>query len=729
MNEFVKRIAVGVTAPVLATAAIPSQALAQENASAAPQQAAAADTGSTIEDIVVNGRKRARSEALQETPVSITALSAAQLERAVTRDLTDVGRMTPNASLQPSAQRGVQNFSIRGMGVSGSTPSDEPAVGIFQDGVYWGSNYGALGELFDMEGVEILRGPQGTLFGRNVTGGAVTVRSARPTQEPVAKIMIGAGNGAMFEGSAVASGPIVQDTLAARIALLARHNDGLFKDSHTGSSYGKTSTYVIRPSLRWTPTSDLDVTLLGEFYNQYGDSVVVRGVSPNTVPGGPLTLPEREGYVTPSDYFSVTPGDNGFSDVKVYFGMLEANLNVGPGVLTSVSGYRKVRARVLTDFDGTPSNGFLQGVSNDQHQWSTELRYAADFSDWLSMTAGGYYFDQSFSFAETRDLNNHTQRLATRSMLDNSSFAAFAEADIKPLTNLTLTLGGRYTEEKKKARSAAFGSCTFDLVTCTFIGPRTYKGDNFSPKIGLSYQIDQGPLIFASVTKGYRSGGFALRGTALASPYDAEKVTAYEAGFKSDWLDRHLRLNVSAYYNKYKDLQRTVLAPDPELGVIQSVFNAADAQIKGVEFELTAIPVKGLTLSATYGYTRARYKTFLGVADPGSRRFVRVPAHTGNLAVDYETEVASGDKIGFHLNGAYSSRYYYDEANLLAQKGYWLVDANVFYRLQDGLTISAYSRNITNTKYSNWGSTLGALGQNMFPGDPRTYGIRMTADF
>lgn len=516
MQGTARRLAAGTALPAMMLAA-PIVARAQDATPAAtPAAEAPADTG--IEDIVVTGRKRARSEALQATPVSITALSSAQLERAVTKDLTDVGRMTPNASLQPSAQRGVQNFAIRGMGVSGSTPSDEPAVGIFQDGVYWGSNYGALGELFDIEGVEILRGPQGTLFGRNVTGGAVTFRSARPTQETSAKMMIGAGNGTMVEGSAVANGPIVKDTLAARIAVLGRYNEGLFTNSRTGGSYGKTSTYVVRPSLRWTPSPDADITLLGEFYNQYGDPVVVRGVSPNTVPGGPLTLPEKEGYVTPSDYFSVAPGNNGFSNVKVYFAMIEGNFHIGPGVLTSITGYRKVRARVLTDFDGTPSDGFLQGVSNDQHQWSSELRYAADLADWLSMTAGGYYFDQSFSFAETRDLNNHAQRVATRSMLDNSSYAAFAEADIKPLANLTVTVGGRYTEEKKKARSAAFGACTFDLATCSFIGPRRYKGNNFSPKIGLSYQIDRGPLLFASVTKGYRSGGFALRGTALASP-------------------------------------------------------------------------------------------------------------------------------------------------------------------------------------------------------------------
>src|SRR3546814_194008 len=220
--------------------------------------------------------------------------------------------MTPNASLQPSAQRGVQNFAIRGMGVSGSTPSDEPAVGIFQDGIYWGSNYGALNELFDIESVEILRGPQGTLFGRNVTGGAVTVRSARPTQETSAKMMLGVGNGAMFEGSAVANGPIVTDTLSARLAVLGRRNEGLFRNEVTGGSYGQTSTFVVRPSIRWTPGPDLDITLLGEFYHQYGDPVVVRGVSPNTVPGGPLTLPEKEGYVTPSDYFTVSPGAEGF---------------------------------------------------------------------------------------------------------------------------------------------------------------------------------------------------------------------------------------------------------------------------------------------------------------------------------------------------------------------------------------------------------------------------------
>lgn len=687
------------------------------------------EPGTRLDEIVVTGRKRARAEALQRVPVSITALSSIQLERSITHDLIDVGRLTPNAALQPSAQRGVQNFAIRGMGVSGSTPSDEPAVGIFQDGVYWGSNYGSLNELFDVEGVEILRGPQGTLFGRNVTGGAVTFRSARPAQQTSYKGMFGVGNGLMFEGSSVINGALMPDTLAGRVAALVRRNEGLFKNGNTGRDYGQSTTILVRPSLRWTPQPGVDVTLLGEYYHAYGDPVAVRGVSPNTVPGGALTLPEREGFVTPADWFTVSPGTVGHSDIQTWFTALEANIEVGPGTLTSITGYRKIRSRNLTDFDGTPSAGFLQNVLNDQHQWSSELRYAADFSEWLSGTAGLYYFDQKFAYGETRDLNNHASLLATRSTLSNSSFAGFAEFDLKPLPGLSVTLGGRYTHETKTATSARFGACTFDLVTCTFAGPARYSANNFAPKAGIAYRFDDSRMIFASVTRGFRSGGFALRGTALASPYRAEKVTAWEAGLKTDWLDRRLRINLSGYINTFTDLQRTVLASDPNLGVIQSVFNAANARIEGAEIEVSVIPVRGFTLAANYGYTRARFRSYIGAANPGALRFVRVPEHQTNLSADYEHELGGGAKAGLHVDGAYTSRYFYDDPNLLSQKGYWLLNANAYYRTANGMTFTVYGRNLAETKYAYWGSSLGGLGQNLFVGDPATYGARISIEF
>ena len=680
-----------------------------------------------LDVIVVSGRKRARAEALQEVPISVTALNAEQLERAAVVNLVDVGRLTPNASLQQSSQRGIQNFAIRGMGISGSTPSDEPAVGIFQDGVYWGSNYGAVGELFDLEGVEILRGPQGTLFGRNVTGGAVVLRSARPTQELMGKVMGGVGSHGLVEGSVVLNGGLGSDAIAGRIAVQARDFDGYFTDTNTNSDYGGSTSIIVRPSIRFQPTYSLDIALIGEWYSEEGDPTVTRGVAPNTIPGGPLTLPEREGYVTPDDYWSVSPDARGFNDIEVLFGVLNADWDVGGGVATIVTGYREVSTRVQTDYDGTPSQGFLQGIRNNQEQFSAELRYAREFGDWLSVTSGLYHFDQHISFSENRVLANESIILATNSLLDNDSQALFVEADLTVLPNLEVTVGGRYTREKKVASAAPFGSCSFDFENCTYTGPRTYKGDNFSPKLGVSYDLGD-HLLFASVTRGFRSGGFSLRGTPLVEPYDAETVTAYEAGFKSDFLDR-FRFNVAVFYNEYKDLQRTVLGVSQEAGVIQSVFNAADATIQGAELEVTAILTESLTLSGNYGYTDADYETFLGVENPEERSFVRVPKHTLNGALDYENHFASGARIEGRLSASYTSSYFYDDPNQQQQDGYTLVDATLAYTTPRDLTFTIYGKNLTETEYASWGSTLGALGQNLFPGAPRTYGIRVSKAF
>ena len=698
------------------------------SATATPTQAGSSQAGSQVEDIVVLGRKRNHAEELQSVPLSITALGPAQLQRSSVRDIVDVGRLTPNASLQPTAQRGVQNFAIRGTGVSGSNPSDEPAVGVFQDGVYWGSNYGALNELLDVEGVEILRGPQGTLFGRNVTGGAVTVRSARPSQTPYNRVTLGISNGLGLEASGVVNTP-VSDTLAVRIAAMSRASDGVYKNLFDNSSFGKAHIGLIRPSVRWAPTSTFNVTLLGEYYHSDGDPVAVYGVSPRTV-GAVKNLAELAGYVGNKDNTKLQVNDRGVSNLDVYFGMAEMNLQIGPGTLTSITGYRKVKSRNQVDDDGFPVDGFLQDAYLFQHQFSEELRYAADLSDWLSLTAGGYYFKQKFNYLESRDNNNHLTKVATQSFLKNDSYAFFAETDIRPFTDLTLTLGGRYTHETKEVRTAPFGSCTFTFSVCTYQTREPYKASNFTPKVGLSYKIDRNILLFASWTKGFRSGGFSLRGTPLGAPYEAETVDAYEGGFKTDLFDRRVRFNVSGFYNKFKNLQRTVLGVDPILGSVQSVFNAADATVKGLEVELTVIPTTGLTFTGNYGYTKAGYETFAGVVNPKSREFVRVPRYTANLAADYETSVGdNGDRVALHAGAAYTGRYFFDDPNLLKQRGYWLMDANITYTTSSKLAITLYSRNLTDKQYNYWGSTLGVLGENRFPGEPRTYGARLSYTF
>lgn len=718
---------------LLACSLLTAPALAQESAPPAPESgstdAATEQRGSALEDIVVFGRKRARAEELQKVPLAITAISAAQLQSPSIKNLVDIGHLAPNASLQSSAQRGVQNFSIRGMGISGTTVSDEPAVGIFQDGVYWGSNYGAIGDAFDLEGVEVLRGPQGTLFGRNVTGGAVTIRSARPTDETSFRAGLGIGNGLTMEGSAVANGAIT-DGVAARIAVKATASDGLFRNVTNDTSYGKNDSYVIRPSIKLTPSDTFDVTLLGEYYGLRGDPTVTRGVAPTTVPGPP-TAATLAGFTSPSDFFATNPGTPGHTHVDVYFGMLEANWQIGPGTLTSISGYRKVFSDNEYDPDGFPPVSFQHMVRNRQHQWSSELRYAADLTPWLSGTVGAYYFDQKVDYDERRILSGGVTRVASASLLENSSYAFFGEFDIKPVEIVTVTVGGRYTHERKEASAAALGGCAFDLSTCNLATRPAYKANNFAPKVGVSVQATQTIMLFGSYTEGFRSGGFSLRGTPLGAPYEAETVKAYEAGIKADLLDRHLRVNLTGFTNKYDNLQRTVLGVDPVLGVVQSVFNAADAKIKGLEAEVTAIPVDGLTLSGTYGYTDAKYERFDGFPNFADLQFVRVPKHTARAAIDYERKLPNDASISFGTSLSYTGRYFFNDANTptLNQKGYSLVDANIGYTTPNGLSFMLYTRNLTNTKYAVWGSTLGALGQNLFPGDPRTYGIRVMASF
>ena len=573
-------------------------------------------------------------------------------------------------------------------------------------------------------------GPQGTLFGRNVTAGAVTVRSARPSQTPYHRATVGLSNGIGVEGSIVVNEPI-SETTAVRLAALSRANQGIFTNINDDSSYGKTYVKMLRPSIRWAPSDAFDITLLGEYYQVDGDPVALRGLSPTTYPGSTQSLAELAGFQTSPHYSDLQVGDRGFTHLKVYLAMSEVNLRLGPGTLTSITGYRKVGSRNEIDYDGFPVNGFLQYAANRQHQFSEELRYAADLGDWLSATAGLYYFDQHFQYRETRDIANHAVLSATQSYLDNSSYAAFLEVDIRPLDGLTLTVGGRYSHERKKAVTAPFGACTFNFSRpCTFQTRPAYTAGDFSPKIGVSYQLDKTKMLFASFTRGFRSGGYSLRGTPLGAPYEAETVDAYEAGFKSDLLDRHIRFNVAGFYNKFQNLQRTVVAVDPVLGVIQSVFNAADATIKGVEVELTVIPITGLTLTGNYGYTHARYKSFLGSPAPEAIKFVRVPRNIANAMVDYDVPLANGDRAAFHFGGSYMGKNYFDEGGRVAQPGYWLFDANISYTFDENVTLTAYSRNLTNKNYGYWGTVpLGAIGQNILVGDPRTYGLRMAVLF
>ncbi len=682
--------------------------------------------------IVVTARKRAGSETVQATPITISAFGGEQMKQANVFDVMDIGKLVPGVSFQPSTYKGAQAFSIRGMANNSSAAADEPTVGIIRDGIYVGVSVGAISELFDVASVQVLRGPQGTLLGRNVTGGAILVDSRTPTWDDTIDLSASFGNGQSLRGSVIVNSPVVEDKIAARIAVMGRTTAGYYHNIYNSKPFGASDVLIVRPSLLFKASPDLNFTVIGEYYSDKGHPVAVRQVVPSTVPNAPITQAEQLGYVTPADPYDVNLNETGFNELVVKSITARADLDTGPGVLTFVSGYRDMLTDTLLDTEGSPFDIWAARTRQAQEQYSAELRYAAKLSDWVSITIGAFYFHQSWDIRTRRTLDFQTVDSAGDSkLLGQNGYAAFAEVDVTILPQLTLTLGGRYTKEDKKFLLAGLGNCSLDFTTCTYQAPSSFSDNNFSPKAGLSYQLDRDHLLYGSVTRGYRSGGFSLRGATLIEPYASEQVTAYEIGSKNEFLDRRLTLNVAGYVNKYEDLQRNVLSSSPSAGLIQSIFNAAAATIKGVEIEATARITPDFTISGVYGYVHARYDAYLGRTDLNTLRFARVPATTGNVRFSYTPELANGGRLGFQAGATYTGSYYSDEFNTFpGQNSYILVDGTVSYTLPHrDVTVSLYGANILDKGYYSFRANLGGRGQNEFIGTPRQWGLRIEASF
>ncbi|MDY0069261.1 MAG: TonB-dependent receptor, partial [Porticoccaceae bacterium] len=419
------------TALSLAASLVVPGALAQEQA--AETQA----RSSLLEEIVVRARKKAEGEAAQDTPIAMTAFGEAQFKAVFADDLGDLGMMSPNVELKPSSQVGNQNFTIRGMGVSGTTPSDSPAVGVFQNGVFWGVNYGSLLDTFDVESVEILRGPQGTLFGRNVTGGAVVVRTKRPDGEFGLDAEAVMGNYGRQDIAVGIQGPLVEGLLSGRLAVLKRGHDGYYNNLEKGGDdFGKTDSTVARATLTLTPTENFDATLIVEGYEEDGDSVAAIGFE---VPGN---LPYNNGFRQPDDWWDIRLDNPGESDIEVDSFTLEMNWDLGHGVITAISGYRDLSVYNHTDFDGSGFSGFNQSIDLEQDQFSQEIRYASTFSDWVEFTLGAYHFEQEQDYREGRALNNGANVFASGNHMEQDSQALFGEVDFNLSEQWVVTVGG-----------------------------------------------------------------------------------------------------------------------------------------------------------------------------------------------------------------------------------------------------------------------------------------------
>lgn len=681
-------IAAALGATMLASA--PTQVLAQD------------ESGSLLTEIVVTAQKKSRAEQAQKVPIAITALSSAQIQALHVTTLRDVGTYAPNVSLEPNGTiKGLANFTIRGLGANTAIASVEPTVGLFVNGIYQGVLGGQVLDNFDLESVEILRGPQGTLFGRNVTGGAVVLRTARPTDELTAQAQLGYSSGNEIKAAATIAGPVIGDTVLAKLTAYYKDDDGWFYNETLDRRGGGDRTWFVRPTILIKPMDGVDQTFIAQRLKIDGDGVVSRNL-----------------YLNP-DKFQITQDYPGYTRIRATDLTSETNIEVGDGKITNIFGYRKLIQGSGRDFDSGPT---LINHAQDwlrQHQYSDELRYASTLFDIWDLTAGVFLFKQDLFSIDRRDLAGGAITEGG-GKIDQKGWGIFTQSDVRITPTLTATLGLRYSWEEKEAhvaRASGVRPCSLAVRSCRFTDPDALNADKswnaFTPKIGLRWQATPDVMTYATYSKGVRSGGYNVKRASAADPgvFDQEKLDSGEVGVKTRLFDRRLRANFSGFYNRLKGMilngnfNCPINPTTCPTGVVSTLFNAANAKIYGFEGELVAAPVRGLELSANIGYTNGNYLKVLadlnrdGAANAIDKSLAipRVARWSYNIGGTYTLPLDNTGKLAFHTDYGYRSRAVQDEANLVPLVAYKRLNADVTYTLPgDKLSISGYVKNLTN---------------------------------
>lgn len=688
---------------------LPTIALAQDGAASA-----------MLEEIVTTARKRSKAEAVQDVPIAISAFGAVQLDALFVKKLDDLSYLMPNVQLEAVGTfPGVQNFSIRGQGINSSIPSVDPTVGVFVDGVYMGTTYGVVIDTFDLESVEVLRGPQGLLFGRNVTGGAVVLRNARPDGEFGARVRVGATDAQQYNMAAALEGSLIQDKLAGKVVVYYDDDQGYYEGTTIGRDVGAMTTKMIRPTFVWTPNEHDDVTLIMESGESKGDGAIWSNVTA-----------QRAGAIPE---FTTIANDPGYTDMKWHQATLEVNIaEVGKGTLTNITGWRRDSAESATDIDGISAPIFYVPGSTSQDQISNEFRWSGDVTDNWQATAGLYYFEQNINYREGR----YIQVVVLRALggdMDAKNVGAFWNNDFQILDDFSMSVGLRYTGEKKSAQiiSGVGGGCT-EVVTfdCTF---DSLSGDwtNVTPKIGLQWELGDSGQIYSFWSKGYRSGGFNFRNAKPnvipPGPTKEEENTTIEIGYKSDFLDGRMRLNAAIFHNEIEGMQRELNIGDPDVVVLQGTINAGDVTIWGLELDFVGMITDNFSVSASYGHQEGEYDkvnpdfaSFLGPDLP------RLAPNNYSVGLSLDLPMSGAGLINLATNYSFREEHPYNDSNteIFGDQKRLSASANWFLP-NDAWQISLYGKNLTDE--ANWGNLTSIAG--LFTAGPmqkgRIYGLEV----
>ncbi|MCW1431066.1 TonB-dependent receptor [Novosphingobium sp. JCM 18896] len=711
-------------------------------------------------EIIVSARRR--DETLQDTPIAITAVNAAMIENKAAINLGDLMGAAPNLIItNQNSGAAAANLSIRGLTYADIEKSQEPTVGVVVDGIFIGTSTGQYFDFFDIEQIEVLRGPQGTLFGRNTIGGVINIRRSRPTGEFGAKIEASYGRFNTLATRAVINVPLAGDTLAAKVFYFHNEADGWYKQAQTGKPRGFSNNENYGGSLLFkAPGGNFDALITVEQQEQKMDPVVAEITKTGELFCTFIPANECNRNQT-TDIYTVF----GLPNVSLYKAPSvtgEMNLDLGGVKLTSVTGYRKMTETQTQDFDGSTADLYYVLRQQTYDQFSQELRAAGKIGDSFDYVVGGYYFRSKYQLQQWTRLFAFNPAIAPEVFDTNpqqvngktTSYAFFGDFNWQFADQWRLSFGGRFTRDRKTLRNA-FGGVQIGQ------GSDTFK--KFTPKVGIDFRPNDDMMLYASWSRGFRSGGFSPRAGSPASAsrsYQPETVDSYEVGGKFELFDRKLQFNIAAFYSKYKDLQQNttlfcgVCATQNE--TVTS--NVGSATIKGLELDFTARPAEGLRITGSLGLLDSKFKGFVvgGISpvtglvipfDFSNNDLIYNPDVTASIAADYEVPTSFGKvvaNVGYRYIGRYDQQISTNTLTGNLTTGpvvvtgndprvrtdpQGLLDASLSARFTIGDDTEAYltvfGRNLANDRGMTHGFTVGGLWSFATAREPRTYGVTL----
>lgn len=717
--------------------------------SAAYAQETVADAEGGLAEIVVTAQKRA--ENLQRTPIAITAFSAAELERSGTTNVLDLNTRVPNVFIGGGggAGRAAGSFFIRGIGVDAETLAKEPGVGLYIDDIYYGKAAGALINVFDVESIEVLRGPQGTLFGKNTIGGAIRYTTKKPQiGETSGELEFNVGMMERIDAKAAVNYPLGENA-AVRLTAASLNQEGYVRNLSTGSWQGDDHIKGLRGQFRYEGGGwDVNLAVDGLWSHNRGEPRSLERLAQigsllqwNNIVRGTAPVPVGQ---TPTIYTGIIDDRYVTGPFKTYGTFFGNTLNSWGATLTaayevsdsltikSLTAYRRVKMSYKSDIDGTPFDQSQVGVSGDYPWFSQELQLIGDtFNDRLQYILGAYYFHETPRRVEDRQYHFEPDGNMQYDRVKTTSKALFGQISYAFTDWFKLTAGARYSIDEKNARTTrtrvvlsnatllnAYNAATGANESLNAIVPLTGAGKtsfkDFAPRLSAQIQATRDLMFYGSASKGYRAGGFN-NGVNAASPnfgvlpFENEEVWTYEAGFRSELFDRRLRVNVSAFTSDYKNMQISA----SQGGVYILIANVAKARIRGIEGEASAVLFDGFTVGGTLGvldsqYTEIGTATQIVTAINKNSPLAGAPEFTYSLDASYRADLGNDATLTFAANWGYKSDVstFTSAATAYLIPAYGLLNGSITYAPSEQISVSLIGKNILDQTYFLTGTRL-----------------------